>query len=62
MSLKVLLSTPLKSVSMWYTGSERGLKTDAAQLLLGSFVEMTGNAFGLKEVRLNNPLPTQMGI
>ena len=56
MSFQASISTPLKSSSMRYTDSERRLKIDA-WILPGSFVEKTGTAFGLKEVRLSNPLP-----
>ena len=57
MSFQALVSTPLKSSSMRYRGSERSPKIDAGQLLPDLFVERTGTAFGLKEVRLSNPLP-----
>lgn len=57
MSFQASVSTPLKSGTMQYTGSERRPKIDADQLLPGSFVEKTKTAFGLKEVRLSNPLP-----
>ena len=57
MSFQASVSTPVKSGSMWYTGSERRPKIDADQLLPNLFVERTGTAFGLKEVRLSNPLP-----
>ena len=51
MSFQASVSTPLKSGSMRYTGSERRPKIDADQLLPDLFVERTGTAFGLKEVR-----------
>ena len=57
MSSQASVSTPLKSVFMRYTGSEKRPKIDEDQLLPGSFVEKTEAAFGLKEVRLSNPLP-----
>ena len=57
MSFQASVSTPLKSGTMQYTGSERRPKIDADQLLPGSFVEKTKTAFGLKGVRLSNPLP-----
>ena len=62
MSFQASVSTTLKSVSMQCTGSERRPKIDAGQLLPGSFVERTGTAFGLKEVRLSNPvaIPTRI--
>ena len=41
-----------------FTGLERWPKIDADQSLLGSFVGRTETAFGLKEARLKNPLPT----
>ena len=55
MSFQALVSAPLKSVSMRYTGSERRPKIDADQLLSDLLVERTGTAYSLKEVRLSNP-------
>ena len=62
MSFQASVSAPLKSVSMRYIGSERRPKIDADHLLSDLFVERTGTAYGLKEVRLSNPLPILMHI
>ena len=57
MSFQASVSKPLKSSSTRYTGSERRPEIDEDQLLPDLFVDRTGTAFGLKEVRLSNPLP-----